>query len=317
MPELPFHSPLLVTGGTGFAGSHLIEKLLAEGYSNLHTTSLRGADLGPQVTVHQVDLSDRSAVLELWKTIQPQAIYHLAAIAATGSSFEQADEILHNNTQLQLNVLEATRLHTPTARFLAVGSAETYGLVPPESSASIDEHTPFNPVNPYAVSKVTQEMLARVYANAHRLAIIFARPFNHLGERQTPQFAIAHFAQQIAAIEAGKQPSLKLGNLEAVRDFTDVKDVVNAYQILMKHGIVGEVYNVGSGRGYKIGDVLNQLISMAKVEIKIETDSQYLRPLDVPVTIANSDKLKALGWSPQIDLTETLSRILAYWRNQT
>jgi GDP-4-dehydro-6-deoxy-D-mannose reductase len=178
----------------------------------------------------------------------------------------------------------------------------------------VDENHPLGPASPYAVSKVVQDLLSYSYYQSYDLNIIRARPFNHIGERQTKDFVVSAFSAQIAAIEQGKQTTIKVGNLASVRDFSDVKDVVLAYMLLMNKGKKGEVYNIGTGEGHAIKEVLDLLLELAKTKIKVVTDPTKMRPADVPVVIANADKIKKLGWEPKISLKETLKRILNYWR---
>jgi GDP-4-dehydro-6-deoxy-D-mannose reductase len=315
---LSFDAPILITGGTGFAGSHLMEALLERGYHQLHLTHFGSTQpqLPASVSTHSLDLNNREEVSALLEKVQPQAIFHLASIAAVGQSFEQAEKTLINNTLLQLTLLEAIREHAPTARTLIIGSAEEYGLVTLAEDESVDESYPLNPVNPYAVSKVTQDLLAHSYFLSFKLNIIRVRPFNHIGERQTPQFAIPAFAQQIVAIERGQESELKVGNLAAVRDFTDVKDMVRAYITLIEHGQVGEVYNVGSGVGRSMQSIVDELCQLATVPIQVVVDQSKIRPLDLPRMVANNAKISKLGWQPAIPFSETLHRILTYWREQ-
>ena len=311
--------PILITGGTGFAGSHLVEALLAAGYSNIHVTSYGSSapkEWGYTVTVHKVDLTNKDQTFELFHQVLPTQIYHLASFAITGNSFDKAAYILQNNSLLQVTILEACKVVTPEAKILIIGSAEEYGSVQLPEPDRIDESYPLRPVNPYAVSKVTQDLLAQAYQLSFKLKIIRVRPFNHIGERQTPHFAIPSFAQQIVAIERGQQNHLSVGNLEVVRDFSDVKDIVQAYILLLEKGQVGEVYNVGSGQGYSIKSLLDQLSSFATVPITVTVDSAKYRPLDVPRIVANNDKIRKLGWEPTIPISETLKRILEYWRHQ-
>lgn len=311
---------VLITGGTGFAGSHLIEALRSDQALELHTTTFGQSPeyftgLLPAENIHRVDLTQAQTTAQLIKALKPDQIYHLASFAAAGSSFIQAEKILINNTLLQLNLLEATRLHAPKARILSICSADEYGLSLPEE-IPIDEAHPFRPVNPYAVSKISQDMLAHVFAVGYHLDIVRARPFNHIGERQTAAFAVAAFAQQIAQIEAQQLDKLKVGNLEGVRDFTDVKDMVKAYQLLMERGKTGEVYNLGSGQGIAMQQVLDRLIKLSNQVIKVEVDASRMRPSDIKIMVADISKIKALGWQAKIPLDETLKRVLDYWRGQ-
>jgi GDP-4-dehydro-6-deoxy-D-mannose reductase len=312
---------ILITGGTGFAGSHLVEALLKKGLTDIHVTNFSDTpslvhQLLPADNIHTVDLADAEATAKLFYALQPNHVYHLAAYAAVGDSFQKTKAILENNLILQLNVLDAIKRHVADARTLVVGSAMEYDFSQVKAP-TIDEQVPLGPVSPYAVSKVLQDLLGYSYARSYQLDIVRTRPFNHIGERQSPDFVVSAFAQQIVAIEKGQQDSLQVGNLEAVRDFTDVKDVVQAYITLMEKGLAGEVYNIGSGRGYTVRQILDMLIELAKVEITVQTDPNRLRPADVPITVANIDRIKQLGWQPTIDIKQTLQRVLEYWREQS
>lgn len=315
---------VLITGGTGFAGSHLVELLIEQGYTQIHVTAYNLAEsyvtsLLPAENIHQLNLIDTQATATLIKDLRPNHIYHLAAMAEAGSSFESAEKTIVNNTLLQLNVLEAIRLHAPQARVLIIGSAQEYDLIKlPQTNppTPVSETQPLGPGNPYAVSKVSQDLMGLSYHYAYNLDVVRARPFNHSGERQMPAFAIPDFARQIALAESGQSSEIKVGNLEGIRDFTDVKDVVKAYVILMENGVAGEVYNIGSGQGFKMQDILDQLVTLATVPITITVDQDKLRPLDVPVVIADNAKMKQLGWQPTIPLAETLLRVLNYWRHE-
>ncbi len=311
--------PILVTGGTGFAGSHLIEALLSRGYSNIYSTTFSPIDptqsLLPADHYIKVDLSDAKATEDLCRQVQPAWIFHLASFAYVGKSFEKAKELFANNINLQLNMLEAVRLTCPSARILTIGSAEEYGMVD-ASIQKIDEHVALAPINPYAVSKVTQDLLAHSYFLSYKLNIVRARPFNHIGIRQSGDFAIPAFAKQIVAIERGQQATLKVGTLTAIRDFTSVKDMVNAYILLMEKGTVGEVYNIGSGVGLKMQEVLDSMIKLSTVPITIEVDPTRIRPLDSPGLIADNGKIRFLGWSPTIDIHQELEHVIEDLRTQ-
>lgn len=316
---------VLITGGTGFAGSHLVETLLSQGQTNLHVTTASDkpsfvSDLLPSSSIHQLDLADQEETFALITELQPAQIYHLAALAEVGSSFDKTQEIIQENTQLQLNLLEAVRQCCPQTKILVVGSGMEYDLIQNPSlhadpTHQINEQDPLGPVSPYAVSKVLQDLLALSYHYSYDLKVLRVRPFNHIGERQSPNFVVASFAQQIIKIERGEQSKIHVGNLEAVRDFTDVKDIVRAYILVMEKGEVGEVYNIGSGTGQSIERILQLLCEQAQVKIQVEVDQARIRPLDIPVAIANNRKITALGWSPQIPIETTLARIVNYWRS--
>ena len=310
---------ILITGGTGFAGSHLVEALLLEGYTDIHVTSLSGKDtffesLIGAANIHSLDLTDAPSVNKLFAELQPNQIYHLAALASVGKSFDEANRVLINNIVLQQNVLLAVRDFCKQARLLIVGSAEEYGVSVSDSEIPVTESHPFRPINPYGVSKATQDMLAYSYFISYDLDIVTVRPFNHIGERQSSDFAIPAFAQQIVQIERGEQAELNVGDLSTIRDFTDVKDMVKGYIIVMNHGVTGEAYNIGSGVGTKMSDIVATLSSLSTKKIETNIDTTRLRPHDIPKMVANNDKIKKLGWSPEYDIAETLKRIISWYR---
>ncbi len=312
---------IFITGGTGFAGSHLVEALSKAGYSEIHIAGLNGhTHFLPAEHVHRVDLTVASDVAAVIEKLKPTQIYHLAASAAVQQSFHNAQQILDQNTHIQLNVLEAVRHHVPNARVLIVGSAMEYdmfhGFMKDQHVARIREDHPLGPVSPYAVSKVMQDLLGLSYAYSYKVDVVRARPFNHIGERQTADFALPSFARQIVAVERGQASEVHVGNLTAVRDFTDVKDVARAYILLMEKGISPEVYNIGSGVGHSMQEILDMLCALSKTKITVVTDEQKVRPLDVPAVIADSSKIKQLGWQPTIPLEQTLQRILEEWRQK-
>ncbi len=305
---------ILITGGTGFAGSHLIEALLNEGYEDIYATSYGQVPselkhLLPEHHFHQIDLTDATATTALIKEIQPDHIYHLASFAFVGESFARAGEVFQNNVTLQINLLDAVREHCPGARVLIVGSAEEYGISESPNELPINEEHPLRPVNPYAVSKVTQDLLGYSFGKSFNLQILRVRPFNHIGERQTTDFVVPAFISQVVAIENGKQDVLRVGNLNSVRDFTDVKDMVRAYITVMEKGLPLEVYNIGSGQGISMAELLEKIKALAKTEIIVEEDQSRMRPADIPEMVADPSKIKQLGWQPRISLDETIRRV--------
>lgn len=312
---------ILITGGTGFAGSHLVELLLKNGETSVHVTSQRGrggyvAQLLPKTQIHQLDLTDFDQTAALIKALKPTQIYHLAATAAVGASFTQTRKIIDDHSHLQLSLLEAVRLHAPAARVLSIGSALEYATTPTIPHLVIDEYYPIGPISPYAVSKTLQSLLALSYAKLHQLNIIVARPFNHIGERQTSGFVMADFAQQIVKIERGEQTEIRVGNLKPERDFTDVRDMVAAYVLIMEKGTIGEIYNIGSGQAYSIQQLLNWLREAALVKVPVVEDPEKFRPLDIHSIIADNDKVRALGWQPTENIKATVARVLAWWRTE-
>ena len=308
---------ILITGGTGFAGSHLVEALIEKGYSNIHVTAYQDkggflVDLIGQDHIHTLDLTNRQASNDLLKKLQPNQIYHLASLANVGASFEKRQFILETHLKLQLNVLEAMKEHAPQARLLSIGTALEYE----NSDQALNENAPIGPSNPYALSKMIQDYLSYSYTQAEKLDVVRARPFNHIGERQALGFAVSDFASEIVKIENKEASVLKVGNLSAIRDLSDVKDMVQAYILLMNKGVSGEVYNIGSGIGHSMQEILKILVALAKVEIKLEIDPTRLRPVDRPVLICDNSKIKNLGWQINYPIEKTLERVLDWWRNQ-
>jgi len=307
---------VLITGGTGFAGSHLVEFLKTKKLKNIHVTTHSGRkgfvhSFLPPENIHKVNLTSTKQTHALIKALQPDQIYHLASISIVGKSFQMIREIMQNNINLQINLLEAIKKYSPKSRILNITSADQYA----PAKTKLNENSPIAPLNPYGVSKATQDMLAGIYANLG-LNIIRVRPFNHIGERQKPDFAIPAFASQIVKIEKNLQENLKVGNLEAIRDFTDVKDIARAYHLLMSKGEIGETYNLGSGHGIKIADILEKLTRLSKVKIKIVQDPARMRAADNPFVVADNSKMVALGWHPEIPIDKTLERTLNYFRKQ-
>lgn len=307
---------ILVTGGSGFVGSHLIKELQSQGYTDIYATTFSSASMTLLDADHviTVDLTDTMATEGLIANLKPDWIFHLASFSFVGKSFERGRELLTNNIGLQINLLESVRQHSPNSRILTVGSAEEYGVVDTKYDV-IDEQCPLNPVNPYAVSKVAQDLLAGSYFLSYRMNIVRARPFNHIGPGQVDEFVIPSFAKQIVAIERGEQQALQVGNLDAIRDFTSVTDMVRAYIVLMKSGETGQIYNIGSGFGRTIREVLSTLMEISSAAITLHTDTSRLRPLDVPRMVADNRKIRALGWEPTVPLEEELQRILEEWRH--
>lgn len=313
---------ILITGGTGFAGSHLVELLIQTISPNrLHVTNVSAREtyvssLLPASSIHRLDLTDKPAVDSLINELKPTHIYHLASAAAVGSSFGQARTVLESHLALQLNLLEAVKEYVPQARVVTIGSGLEYAVTKESAQEKIAEDHPIGPISPYAVSKAFQTLLSNSFAHTYGLDIVMVRPFNHIGERQGLGFVVADFAAQVVAIEEGRQSKLKVGNLAAVRDFSDVKDVVSAYQLLMEKGQTGEVYNVSSGTGHSIQEILDWLTASAYSPISVEVDQEKFRPLDIESIIADNGKLKALGWQPTHQLSETVQRVLGWWRSQ-
>lgn len=314
---------VLITGIAGFAGSFLAEHLLSQGDVKIvgTTLSLREspnlAAIQNKITLKEINLFDSKGVSEIVAQEKPDQIFHLAALASPTASFQNPSETITNNIAAEVNILEGIKnsnlLHT---RVLIVSSAEVYGLIK-EEDLPMDENTALNPTSPYAVSKIAQDFLALQYFISNKIQGIRVRPFNHIGPRQTPQFVVARFASQIAEIEKGKkEPKLLVGSLDAKRDFTDVRDMVRAYSMILEKGIAGDVYNIGSDQSHKIADMLDMLLSLSKVKITVEKDPGFARTADNPHLLCDSSKMrKVTGWKPEIPFEQTLKDTLDYWRN--
>ncbi len=315
---------ILITGSTGFVGYHLIEYLLSkkkdcEIYGTYLDESSLNSFIGykDKVNFLKGDLTDNNIVKDIVSRIKPDTVYHLAAFAATSKSFNLPIEVIMNNVSVQVSLLEAVRKSKLfDTKILVVSSGDIYGKVL-EKDLPVNEDTKLNPANPYSVSKITQDYLGLQYFITYGLKIIRARPFNHIGPGQSPNFVVSAFSKKIAEIEKGKRdPVLPVGNLNSRRDFTNVKDIVRAYDLLIDKGQEGEVYNIGSGKSYKIGDILDMLLSFSKEKIKVEIDEKLLRPVDEHNLYCDYSKLNKLtGWEPTISIEDTLRQTLDYWRN--
>jgi len=311
----------LITGISGFVGSYLAEHLLAGG-----DWKVAGTVYGPydniqpimsDLELYPAELSKLPVVEFILERARPDVVFHLAAIAVTGRSWHDPAGTLQANVGMQANILQAVVNLRLACRVLVVGSSEEYGAVS-SNAPSVSEETDFRPVNPYAVSKVAQDMLGLQYYLSHKLDTVRVRPFNHIGPRQGLGFVVPDFACQVARIEVGAQgPTLKVGNLDAERDFTDVRDVVRAYSLLALRGDSGEVYNVGSGRAHAVRQILDYLVSQSVVQIAVEPDPERMRPSDIPRMVCNYAKLRArTDWEPSIPLERSLADVLDYWRGQ-
>lgn len=311
----------LITGASGFAGSFLLERLLeSSDYKVVGTynseSSLRNIKEKENVRLEKVDLTDKTAVTALIQSTKPDVIFHLAALTSPAESYKDPSATFHNNVVAQMHLLEAVKNEELLAtKILIVSSGEIYGLVS-ASDLPIDEETPLYPTSPYSVSKIAQDYLGLQYFLSYKMPIIRARPFNHIGPRQSPNFVVAAFCKTIAEIEKNlRPPVIPVGNLTAKRDFTDVRDMVAAYISLIEKGRPGEVYNIGSGVSYTISDVLKRLLAMARMPIEVKEDETLLRPIDNPDLVCNNHKITSeTGWHPTIALDTSLTDTLSYWR---
>lgn len=310
--------PTVVTGGAGFAGSHLVDLIAATGarveawykpsvppVAETKTTGL---------TARAVELLDRDAVFAAMKDARPATIFHCAGSPHVGSSWGDTLVALESNVQITHYLLSAVREVSPDASVFVPSSALVYA----PSGEPLTEDAPLVPRTPYGVSKLAQELLAMRAAEDDGLRVFVARPFNHIGPRQDPSFVASSFARQIAEIEAGLRPAvLQTGNLDAERDLTDVRDTVRAYRDIVERGAPGRPYNVCSGRAIRIADLLNLLIGMSRTAIELKLDPGRLRPADDPVLVGATARIeREIGWRRVIPLERTLSDLLEFWRSK-
>ena len=295
---------VLVTGASGFAGRHVLAALAAAGHEPIGLG-------GPHDPPPALDLLDADAVRAAVTRAAPDAVIHLAGQAFVPPSIADPLTTLAVNATGTAFLLEAVRAARRPIRTLVVSSAEVYGRQRPERMP-LDENVPVRPENPYAASKVAAETYAGVWARLYELDVVIARPFNHIGPGQDGRFVVPSFARQLADIAGGAPAVLSVGNLEAERDFLDVRDVAGAYVALLANGRPGGVYNVSSGQTVAIREVLRQLITIARVPVEIRDDPERLRPADVPVFCGDATKLRAeTGWAPQLSLAASLRDIYA------
>ncbi len=310
----------LITGIVGFAGSYLAKELLDAGY-DLYGTQLPGESrerlrgLLKHISISKLDLRDSSATTRLIRRVKPDMVFHLAAIAAVRYSFDNPSETVEVNTTGTVNLLEALRKQESTKSILTVTSSDIYGIVKP-AQLPIKETTPLDPVSPYAISKAAADMFAHQYFKSYGLPIIRVRAFNHTGPKQARGFVVPDFCARIAAIEYNKMKSeMRVGNLEAERDISDVRDIVRGYRLLAENGKPGEAYNLCSGKAHKIKWILNRLLGMSTVSIKIKRDSNKMRPSDVPILVGSYDKAwRHVRYKPIHKFEDTIEDTLEFWR---
>lgn len=315
---------VLITGITGFAGSHLADYILeffpgVEIFGIVRWRSRMDNILHFQnkINLIEADLKEMGSLKKCLAEAKPDRIFHLAAQSFVPTSWRCPAETFAINSIGQINLFEAALSLEQDPRIQIAGSSEEYGQVFPDE-VPMKETNPLRPLSPYAVSKVGQDLLGWQYYKSYGMKIVRTRGFNHTGPRRGEVFICSNFAKQIAEIEKGlKEPVLYVGNLEARRDFTDVRDTVRAYWLSLEKGEPGEVYNIGTGKAFTMQEVLDILLSMSELKVEVRVDKSRLRPSDVPLLLCDVTKFKSLtGWEPQIPFRQTLKDLLDYWRER-
>jgi GDP-4-dehydro-6-deoxy-D-mannose reductase len=305
---------ILIIGVNGFVGTHLCNELINNGYE------CYGADINDNnfyvkgVSFCKLDILNVNLIESVIDNIKPDYVINLAAISSVKLSWDIPQKTFEINVNGTINILEAIRKSELKTRILLIGSSEQYGSI--DYSRPVEEDRELNALNPYGISKATQEKVAKLYSKVYNMEIIMVRAFNHIGPGQGKGFVIPDFCSQLVEIEKGiKEPILSVGNLSAERDFTDVRDIVKAYRLLLEKGIPGEVYNVGSGEVFSIQHLLEELVKISEMKITIEKDVSKFRAIDTPRIVCNNTKLiNDTGWYRGYSITRSLKDIFDYWR---
>lgn len=307
---------VLIIGGAGFVGNYLIDELINKNLEIYVTKTSSEKIERKDIHIMDLDLLKIEEIEKVINNIRPQYIYNLAAQSSVAFSWKNPQMTVDINIKGIINLLETIRkIENYYPRILLIGSSEEYGCF---DENQVNEEIKLEPQNIYAATKAFQSMIFKIYIKAYKMNIVYVRPFNHIGPRQSSLFVVSDFCKQVVEIEKGKkEPIIYVGNLSAKRDFTDVRDVVRVYQGLMKKGRTGEIYNVGSGKAIAIADILREILNNSKVKIEIQQDKSKLRPIDNPVIKANIDKLiLEVGYIPKYTINQTIKDILEYWRKE-
>lgn len=306
----------LIIGAAGFVGNYLIKELSNSGDFEVYATKLPHETLTTKLAkVYDLDILDKENIIHLLLHVRPDYIFHLAAQSSVGVAWKNPGLTVDINIKGSINVMDAARELYYKPKILLIGSGEEYGYILREETP-ITENNLLRPGNIYAATKACQNMIGNIYSKAYEMDIIMVRAFNHIGPEQAPLFVVSDFCKQVAEIEKGiREPIMMVGNLDAMRDFTDVRDVVKAYVMLINTGIAGETYNIGCGKAVAIREILELIISKSNVKIEVKRDANKIRPVDVPLIEADITKVKKLtGWGPKIELEQTIQETLDYWR---
>jgi GDP-4-dehydro-6-deoxy-D-mannose reductase len=314
---------VLITGITGFAGSHLADYCIERGDVEVHgivrwrSRTENIEHLYGKVKFHECDLRDAGSTRDIIERIRPEYIFHLAAQSFVPTSWRAPSESLTTNVLSQLHIFEAARKTGLDCRIQIACSSEEYGMVH-EDEVPITEDNPLRPLSPYGVSKVSQDLLGYQYFMSYGTDVVRTRGFNHTGPRRGPVFVCSDFAKQIVDIEKGhREAVIRVGNLDARRDFTDVRDMVRAYYLALEKGQPGQVYNICREKSWSIREVLDMLLANSNVDITVEVDPDRLRPSDVPILQGDCSRFRAdTGWKPEIPFEQTLADIIEFWRER-
>ena len=311
---------VFITGATGFAGRHLMASL-APLENIIYGTAYPQPPHPDEKNFVHLDLRSERDVFEAVRQAQPQWVFHLAAVSNVGTSWARKKETLETNIMGTFHLFEALKKFSPGARVLFVSSSDIYGFFPGSKGnapKAFAEEDPFHLASPYALSKFNGELMAGFYGRWEGLDIVIVRPFPHTGPGQSSDFVCSDWARQVIQIGRGSQePVIRVGNLEAQRDFTDVRDTVRAYVLLLQKGRKGEVYNICRGRGIALREILETLLASASRNVRVEQDPEKLRKVDIPYLVGDNRKIIAdTGWEPQISLQTTLADLLDYWRTR-
>ncbi|KKS90491.1 GDP-mannose 4,6-dehydratase [Candidatus Gottesmanbacteria bacterium RIFCSPLOWO2_01_FULL_48_11] len=313
---------VLITGIAGFAGSHLAELLLSKGFEvhgmrRPRTKMDHIESIANRLHLTDADLLDSHSLYSTISRIKPDYIFHLAAQSFVPTSWVSPSVTLEVNIVGSANLFEAVRQANIDPVIQIACSSEEYGMVH-DNEVPIKETNPLRPLSPYAVSKVAMDYLGYQYHQSYGVRVVRTRGFNHTGPRRGDTFAESNFAKQIALIEKGKQePVVHVGNVDAKRDYTDVRDMVKGYLLAVEKCDPGDVYNICTGSTVKIADVLKLLLSYSKIKVEIKEDPDRMRPSDVPILLGDNSKFVAkTGWKPEIVFEKTMEDLLNYWRER-
>ncbi len=307
----------LITGVNGFVGRHLAAYLLRQGVAvhGIYRPSARRVTAAAKgIELHPADVRHAVAMKRVIGAVRPDYVFHLAAISSVFQSWRTPVQVMRTNVIGTINLLEAVRAAGHAPRVQVAGSSEEYGMVSAQELPVVED-APLRPLSPYAVAKVAQDRLAYQYYSSYGLPVVITRAFNTTGPGRPRTYVTSRFAREIARVEKGGKPVLRVGNLDAERDFTDVRDVVRAYWLVLRKGAPGEAYNICSGQSHSIREVLALLLSMSSARITVREDPALMRPADIPLMRGDIAKLRAAtGWQPEIPFEQTLQDLLDYWR---